>query len=211
MMENDLNNTIATNLSSLRKNKGLTQGEIAERFNYTDKSISKWEKGDSLPDVSVLKELADFYEVSLDYLVKPHSDDSLSNAAKRSPKALFKERCIFISLAICTIISIFSIAYIALRINNVKGWNSFQTFFWMIPSIFMTAAFFSRKWKWKTTFLVTSIAFFWTLCGALYLELGYDLGEKGWQCWFILLAPIPLTIGNILAGRIYKTSDNYIR
>ncbi len=210
-MENDLNSIIASNLSSLRKNKGLTQGEIAERFNYTDKSISKWEKGDSLPDISVLKELADFYEVSLDYLVNPHSDDSLSNAAKHSPKALFKERCIFISLVICTIISIFSIAYIAIRINHVESWNSFQAFFWMIPSIFMATAFFSRRWKWKTMFLISSIAFFWMLCTALYLELGYDLGEKGWQCWFILLAPIPLTIGTLLAGRIYKTSDNYVR
>jgi len=50
----DFNKIIGHNLLKLRKNMKLTQMEVAEKFNYSDKSISKWEKGESLPSVDVL-------------------------------------------------------------------------------------------------------------------------------------------------------------
>ena len=69
MEENkDFNAIVGSNLLKLRKDKKLTQLEVAEKFNYSDKSISKWEKGESLPSVEVLCELADFYNVTLNDL-----------------------------------------------------------------------------------------------------------------------------------------------
>ena len=56
----DLRNVIGKNLSELRKRKGLTQLELAEKFNYTDRAVSKWENGDTLPDVEVLFNLCEF-------------------------------------------------------------------------------------------------------------------------------------------------------
>ena len=61
---------IAKNIQKLRQEKGMTQLELAEKLNYSDKSISKWERGESLPDVVVLKAVADLFEVTLDYLVE---------------------------------------------------------------------------------------------------------------------------------------------
>ena len=52
---------VAANLSALRKEKGLTQVQLAEQLHYSDKAVSKWERGESLPDLAVMKQLADFY------------------------------------------------------------------------------------------------------------------------------------------------------
>ena len=51
----DLKQIFAENLSALRKKKGWTQMELAERLHYSDKAVSKWERGESLPDVVILK------------------------------------------------------------------------------------------------------------------------------------------------------------
>ena len=65
---------VAKNLANLRKREGLTQAELAEKLDYTDKSISKWEHAETMPDIDILKRLADFYHVSLDYFVEEHID-----------------------------------------------------------------------------------------------------------------------------------------
>ena len=65
----ELRAIIAANLSEFRKGQGMTQQELADRLNYTDKAISKWERGESLPDVLVLKQIADMFGVTVDYLL----------------------------------------------------------------------------------------------------------------------------------------------
>jgi len=69
-MENELSQQeqLAKNLVYYRKEAGLTQLELAEEFNYSDKSVSKWERGEGFPDVFVLKSLADFYGITVDDL-----------------------------------------------------------------------------------------------------------------------------------------------
>ena len=57
----EIKNVVAENLKALRTTAGLTQGELAEQLNYSDKAVSKWERGESIPDVQVLKQLADMY------------------------------------------------------------------------------------------------------------------------------------------------------
>ncbi|MDD6251820.1 MAG: helix-turn-helix transcriptional regulator, partial [Oscillospiraceae bacterium] len=69
---------VAKNITQLRLAKGMTQLELAEILNYSDKAVSKWERGDSIPDITVLTKIADMFGVTLDYLVRPHreADDS---------------------------------------------------------------------------------------------------------------------------------------
>jgi transcriptional regulator with XRE-family HTH domain len=73
-MEKDI---IAKNLVELRKSKNLTQKELADELNYSDKVISKWERSESLPDILALEKIASYYNVSIDDLIK--NDDNLSN------------------------------------------------------------------------------------------------------------------------------------
>lgn len=66
----EVKNIVAKNIYELRKKNNMTQLELAEKLNYSDKTVSKWEKGENSPDITVLVEIANIFGVSLDYLVK---------------------------------------------------------------------------------------------------------------------------------------------
>ena len=65
----DLKVIISENITQLRKEHGLTQADLAEKLNYSDKAVSKWERAESLPDITVLKAMADLFNVKVDYLL----------------------------------------------------------------------------------------------------------------------------------------------
>lgn len=71
----DLKEIIAENLIRLRQQAGLTQLQLAEKLNYSDKAVSKWERGESIPDLRVLIQLAQLYHISLDDLVREQPEE----------------------------------------------------------------------------------------------------------------------------------------
>ena len=74
MVDENVKYRIGSNIAAYRKRDGLTQATLAEKLNYSDKAVSKWERGESIPDVTVLKTIADLFGVSLDYLVESVHD-----------------------------------------------------------------------------------------------------------------------------------------
>lgn len=68
----DFKLTFASNLIRLRNDAGMTQAELGEKLNYSDKSVSKWERAESLPDAFVLQKIAGIFGVTIDYLVTGH-------------------------------------------------------------------------------------------------------------------------------------------
>lgn len=68
----ELKEIFAANLSALRGRHGWTQVELGEKLNYSDKTISKWERGESIPDAVILKEISTLFGVSLDSLLTDH-------------------------------------------------------------------------------------------------------------------------------------------
>ena len=85
----DLREIIAKNICELRTGAGMTQSKLAEALNYSDKAISKWERAESVPDIAVLKQLADLFGVSVDYLLSdehelPPPDATLTRTVKRN-------------------------------------------------------------------------------------------------------------------------------
>ena len=85
-MENEtaIQELLAKNLAYYRKASGLTQLELAEKFNYSDKSVSKWERGEGFPDVFVLKSLADFYGISVDdFFLEEHKEVNVTQGKRR--------------------------------------------------------------------------------------------------------------------------------
>ncbi|MBE6583833.1 MAG: helix-turn-helix transcriptional regulator [Ruminococcaceae bacterium] len=81
----DIKLIISKNIVMLRKRSGMTQIELAEKLNYSDKAVSKWERGESVPDIVVLKEIADIFDVTVDYLItedhpEPKTEQALADA-----------------------------------------------------------------------------------------------------------------------------------
>ena len=65
----ELKPIIAGNIIRLRLSAGMTQAELGEKLNYSDKTISKWERAESMPDAAVLKKLSELFDVSVDSLL----------------------------------------------------------------------------------------------------------------------------------------------
>ena len=70
----DIKVNVASNLLKLRAAANMTQMELGQKINYTDKAVSKWERAESLPDVTVLKTIADLFGVTVDYLITSHDE-----------------------------------------------------------------------------------------------------------------------------------------
>lgn len=66
--------TMGETIAQLRKNKGMTQAELAEQMNVTDKAVSKWERDISCPEIGSLPKLAEIFEVSVDELMRAKTE-----------------------------------------------------------------------------------------------------------------------------------------
>lgn len=73
------NKTMGETISLLRKEKGMTQSELAEKMNVTDKAVSKWERNLSCPDINSIPKLAEILGISVEELLKSQNKDSSEN------------------------------------------------------------------------------------------------------------------------------------
>lgn len=80
----DLKRVVANNLIHLRQKSGMTQAELGEKLNYSDKTISKWERAESLPDAYVLKKLGEIFGISVDLLLSPHEESEIEPKKEES-------------------------------------------------------------------------------------------------------------------------------
>lgn len=69
MTNDELKSRIGANIARLRKASGMTQAELAQRLNYSDKAISKWERSESMPDVLTLIQLAELFSTDVNALL----------------------------------------------------------------------------------------------------------------------------------------------
>lgn len=94
---------LSEKLSNLRKSQGLTKQQLADKINYSDRLISKWENGYSTPDISALMVLAKFYNISLDELM---SDCETAQKPQEKlhtlPKLLFHIMLLFYPIIVAT-------------------------------------------------------------------------------------------------------------
>lgn len=197
---------VARNLAELRKSRGLTQSELAERFHYSDKSISKWEHGDTMPDIEVLKQLCDFYGVTLDYLV---TEDSTVKANMINTPARVANKWIITALSVSAIWLIGIVFFVmGLVLAGEEAWQpvGWICFLWSVPASFIVMLVFNGIWgktSWRT---ILAIGLVWTLITSIYVTLGLFVAEgSGWKLWPLFLIGIPLTIASILWNHVlYK-------
>ena len=88
----DLKEIIAKNLTQLRTHAQLTQIQLAEKLNYSDKAVSKWERGEAIPDLRVLIQLAKLYNISVDDIISPSAEKIVK------PKMNVKKKRVLITL-----------------------------------------------------------------------------------------------------------------
>ena len=190
IMDN-LNYIIAKNLTELRKKNKLTQLEVAKSLNYSDKAISKWEKGESMPSIDVIYKLSKLYNVSIDYLVGE------SIKTNRPPTPITKKRRISITLlAIVAVWLICLIFYTCFDITaNINLW---LLFCWAVPASLIIAIIFDCVWNRHRMLYFFVSLLVWSVLVCLYIQfLSYNI-------WKLFIIGIPLQIAVILWSKIMR-------
>lgn len=182
---------VADNLIKYRKASNLTQLELAEKINYSDKAVSKWERGESIPDALVLKEIADIYSINVDDLLTKNKENS-KQKVPFSIKRAFKNKHTLITLLSAGIVWLIAcIVFVSLIIFKA-GDRAYLTFIYAVPVSSIVCLVFSSIWskKWVSGIFATLII--WGTFLSIYLT--FDSANL----WIIFIIAIPLQILTVL-------------
>ena len=124
---------VARNLSDLRMKSGMTQLQLAEALSYSDKAVSKWERGESLPDLEVLIRIAEIYEVDLDYLISADHDDRYSSSPRERKKRARRNYLFITVMAVLLVWLIASLVFIILVGIWGYKWVFALSFLYAVP------------------------------------------------------------------------------
>lgn len=191
-MEN-LNQIFAENLIKLRKSKKLTQLELSEKLNYSDRNISKWENGTSLPTCDTLKELASFFGVSMDYFFEKHNKVEMLSNEDDSRRL----KLIIIGLAMLGALFASVVCFVAFPNFFNVSWLSFVwgVVLCSIIGIIFTSIWFNRS---HYVFLFISLLV-WTGIAASYLTV---LMVNNLNLWYLFFVGIPLQLAIFVWSRM---------
>lgn len=177
---------VAKNITELRRMSSMTQLDLAEKLNYSDKAVSKWERGESLPDVAVLKQIADLFSVTMDYLVsedhKEHSQERMIYAGRE-----LRNRRIIMGISVLLVWLAATIAFVVIDIVLGSAARNWVAFIYAVPvsmvvSLVFTSLWFNPRWN----FLIVSILM-WSVLACLHISLLI----AGFNIWIIYILGIP--------------------
>ena len=194
----DLKPIIAKNIIDLRRAADITQAQLAEKLNYSDKAVSKWERGEAIPSVTTLKEIADLFGVTVDYLIS--AEHETENQIKREFSERQRRNHLIITLLSTTIVwLVATIIYVIISLSTEfrlsKAW---LVFVFAVPVSCVITLVFNSIWgKKKRNFLIISLLL-WTalisFCLVLFLSL-----QKAYF-WLVLAIGIPSQIMILLSS-----------
>jgi transcriptional regulator with XRE-family HTH domain len=190
----DLKVITASNIINLRTAKGMTQAELGELLNYSDKSVSKWERAEAVPDAYVLKNMSGIFGVSVDYLLSSH--DSWER-----PESFKKEERNFHS-NIITLLVIFGIWTLAFLIYII-GWlleaNWWLLFVYAVPVSLVTFLVLNSVWEQGKN----NRHIIYALVASIFITVYITF--RSYNPWQILLLLIPAELIVFLSFRIKKS------
>jgi len=202
---------IGSNISAYRKRDGLTQAGLAEKLNYTDKAVSKWERGESIPDVLTLMQLAELFDIEVGELLAdpnalPGDPGKLEKAMTQvSEKALKRKADKSIIQRLCSIL-VWSVALLVFVIvSSLDIPKSWITFFYAIPANAIVLLSLRSAWhdfRWNRGLISVIV---WGSILSLYMTL---LVFFGLNIWKLFLLGIPGQAAVILWFRMYRAPKN---
>ena len=194
----EIKSRFAKNLVELRKEKGLTQSQLAEELNYSDKTISKWENGDALPDTPTLYAISKFFAVSMDTLYDGDVKKQREEEDKKNKKSKSNKLAIAL-LATAFVWFLAVLCYVCFKlIFNEDAW---MLFIWAIPISFIVLLIFNSIWGKKIVNYAIISVLIWT--GLLAFHLQFLPIANIWPIYFV---GIPMQVLTLLWSMIKKRS-----
>ena len=198
---------IGTNIAAYRKREGWTQAGLAEKLNYSDKAVSKWERGESVPDVLTLAALAERFGVTVnDLLVDPNELPEETGAVQQAmehvvEKTLKRKANKRIILALSSVLVWFVALLIFVVLDTVNVPNSWLAFIYAIPANAIVLLSLRSAWKdfrWNRA-LISLIM--WGGIVSLYMTL---LILLSFNMWKLFLLGVPGQVAILLWFRLFR-------
>lgn len=180
--------TIGKNIMRLRKLANMTQLELAEKFNYSDKSVSKWEQGYSIPDLKVLIQLAEFFSVSVDDIIKEHAETPVMPKKTRALRHLIITS---LSVGVCWLVAVVCFVLIGIIAPGLDF--AWLAFLYGVPASAIVVLVFSSIWGYKWIRIVSLSVLIWTVLACIYLTVYAAVGPYA-TLWLIFIIGVPLQV-----------------
>ena len=163
------NEIVSKNLAKYRIASGLTQAELAEKISYSDKSISKWERGEGLPDLNILIKLANIYNIKLDDFLREKEKVKTPVLSK-----FHKHKKLFISI-LSGALTWFVATAVFMILNMILATQHFawMSFIVAIPVCAIVLLVFSALWGNELTNAVFSSFILWGVILSICLSIGW--------------------------------------
>ena len=209
MDDEKLKRQIGANIAAHRKNAGLTQAGLAEKLNYSDKAVSKWERGDSIPDVLTLMQLADQFGITVNDLLAdpealPGNPGTLEKAMTQvSEKALKRKanKNVILALSSTLVWFVALVAFVLLSSFDFLEKYSCLLFFVAIPANAIVLLSLRSAWhdfRWNKV-LISIIV--WGSLLSIYVTI---FSIWGYNFWKLFLLGIPGQIAIFLWFRMFR-------
>ena len=204
-----LKNQIGANIAAYRKRAGLTQAGLAEKLNYSDKAVSKWERGESIPDVLILMQLAEQFEISVSDLLEdpnklPEEATRFQHAMEQvSEKALKRKANKNIILGLSSILVWFVALFIYVIVSSFDIPYSWLSFFYAVPANCIVLLSLRSAWhdfRWNRA-LISGIM--WGTLASIHVTL---LTLLSFNMWKIYLLGILGQLAIVLWFRMFRPS-----
>lgn len=213
MDDEKLKYQIGANIAAYRKQAGLTQVGLAEKLNYSDKAVSKWERGESIPDVLTLMQLAEQFGITVnDLLVDPNelpgNPGKLEKAMTQvSEKALKRKanKNVILALSSTLVWFVALLAFVVLSSFDFLDKYSLLLFFVAVPANAIVLLSLRSAWhdfRWNKA-LISIIV--WGSLLSIYVTL---LAVFQYNFWKIFLLGIPGQIAIFLWFRMFRPSKS---
>ena len=175
---------VAENIAALRASRKMTQLELGEALNYSDKAISKWERGEAVPDAYVLSDMAAIFDVSVDWILTKHEKHE---APPRKADRLAHMRFEIAMLSFLGVWTLATIVFVTLAIVGIYEW---QVFVYTIPISLIVLIVFNALWGGRgRCFILVAL-----LIASLLLTLYVIFLERNLWMLFILAAPAEICV-----------------
>lgn len=184
MDEMKIRANIAKNIAAYRKRCDLTQAQLAERISYSDKAVSKWERGEGVPDTLVMLQLCEIFSITL--------NDLVAEKMKKQAPYFLRNRLI---IAILSCLLVWLIAVLVFVLGGIIAPDQaylWLTYIYAIPATFIVAVVFSALWAKKWIRFLCISGLIWTVLLGVYLPL--RIFHPDANQWMIFLIGIPLEI-----------------
>ena len=189
----DLKVITASNIINLRTAKGLTQAELGALLNYSDKSVSKWERAEAVPDAYVLKNMSEIFGVSVDYILSSH--DAWEPPKEINPERSFNTR----TITTLVLVGIWTLAFFIYVIAWILEANWWLVFVFALPLSLITFLVLNSVWEQGRN----NRHIVYGLVVSLFLTVYFVFLEKNMWQLFLMILPAELLVG--LSFRIKKS------